>query len=75
MRLRDGFRVVIAGAPARPGDAEVKEAERIMRVLLGYLSVKDAVGAASALCTLGRNDLYNLALRLRGGETGVDVPG
>lgn len=58
------FVVLIQGKPPLPEPADA-ESERILRVLMQYLSVKDAAAAAAELTGGRRNALYDLAVRLQ----------
>jgi 16S rRNA (cytidine1402-2'-O)-methyltransferase len=62
-RVRGEFVVLVQGAPARGGvDAD---SERILRVLLAELPVKQAATLAAAITGRKKNELYELALRLK----------
>ena len=58
------FVVIVQGAPAHPEPAAA-ESERVLRVLLQHLSVKDAAAVAAELTGGRRNELYDLAVRLK----------
>lgn len=61
---RGEFVVVVAGAES----AETHEEDQLamLRVLLGYLSVKDAAAVAARLTGSSKRQLYQLALTLKG---------
>ncbi|MBT8422379.1 MAG: 16S rRNA (cytidine(1402)-2'-O)-methyltransferase [Gammaproteobacteria bacterium] len=60
------YTLVIAGADEQPtGDAEL---DRALRVLLGYLGVRQAAEAAAKLLDVRKNDAYKRALQLREGS-------
>ncbi|HEX9627150.1 MAG TPA: 16S rRNA (cytidine(1402)-2'-O)-methyltransferase [Acidiferrobacterales bacterium] len=62
-RLRGEFVVLVHGAPVQTGvDAE---SERVLRVLLAELPVKQAAALAAAITGRKKNALYELALRLK----------
>lgn len=61
---RGEFVVVLAGAEAREPGAEAQE--KMLRVLLDYLSVKDAAAAAARLSGVSKRELYQLALTIKG---------
>lgn len=63
-RQRGEFVLAVTGAPAAEGDDG--EARRILAVLLEELPVKQAVGLAVKLTGGRRNELYALALALKG---------
>ncbi len=61
---RGEFVVVLAGAEEREPGVEAQE--KMLRVLLDYLSVKDAAAAAARLSGVSKRALYQLALKLKG---------
>jgi len=62
-RQRGEFVVLVEGAPAAEG--EDAEGERILRILLAELPVKQAASLAAQITGQKKNALYDLALRLR----------
>lgn len=56
--------VVIEGASAMAADEAQAEAERVLRILLEEVSVKQAAALAAKLTGIGRNQLYQRALAL-----------
>jgi 16S rRNA (cytidine1402-2'-O)-methyltransferase len=63
-RLKGEF-VLIDGGAALPRDQAVEEAERILRILLGELPLKQAVQLAAEITGAKRNTLYDRALALK----------
>jgi 16S rRNA (cytidine1402-2'-O)-methyltransferase len=63
-RLKGEF-VLIVGGAALPRDQAVEEAERILRILLGELPLKQAVQLAAEITGAKRNTLYDRALALK----------
>ena len=59
------FVVMVAGAPARSADDVSGEAERVLKVLLDELPVKQAAAIAARLTGVPKNRLYQLALDIR----------
>jgi 16S rRNA (cytidine1402-2'-O)-methyltransferase len=67
-RTRGEFALVLHAAPQAP---QRDEGERVLALLLGELPVKTAVRLAAEITGSPRNDLYDLALRLkRSGQAG-----
>jgi len=67
-RTRGEFALVLHAAPQAP---QPDEGERVLALLLGELPVKTAVRLAAEITGSPRNDLYDLALRLkRSGQAG-----
>jgi len=64
------FVLLVHGAPPVEEDAVRAEAERILRVLLEELPVKQAVGIAVRLTGLKKNLLYQQAVRIQDEEAG-----
>lgn len=64
-RERGEFVVLVAGAVAAT-DAEDAEAERILQILLGECSVKQAANLAAQITGRKKNALYERALQLKG---------
>ena len=60
------YTLVIAGAAAAP--AEATDLDRTLRVLLGYLGVRQAAEAAAKLLDVRKNEAYKRALQLREGS-------
>ncbi len=60
------YTLVIAGAPAAAPDQG--ELDRALRVLLGYLGVRQAADAAAKLLGVRKNAAYQRALQLREGS-------
>jgi 16S rRNA (cytidine1402-2'-O)-methyltransferase len=56
--------LIVEGA-ALPRDQAVEEAERILRILLGELPLKQAVQLATEITGAKRNALYDRALELK----------
>jgi 16S rRNA (cytidine1402-2'-O)-methyltransferase len=61
-RQRGEFVLIVSGAP--PSDAPGAEAERILRLLLAELPLRQAVGLAAQISGAPRNALYRRALEL-----------
>lgn len=64
------FVLLVHGAPPVEEDAMQAEAERVLRVLLEELPVKQAVSIAVRLTGLKKNLLYQQAVRMQGEEAG-----
>jgi 16S rRNA (cytidine1402-2'-O)-methyltransferase len=60
--------VLVHGAP--PSDAPAGELERVLRILLEELPLKQAVAIASRLTGEKKNAVYQLAVRMRGQHEG-----
>jgi 16S rRNA (cytidine1402-2'-O)-methyltransferase len=60
---RGEFVVLVSGAPAQQGLS--RETERILKLLLAELPLKQAVQLATQISGEGRNELYQLALQLK----------
>ncbi len=58
--------LLIEGAPATAADVSGAQADRVLRILLEEVSVKQAAALAARLTGLGRNELYQRALALAG---------
>ena len=58
--------VMVAGAPEKDGQALDSEAERILKLLLADLPVKQAAALTAAITGLHKNPLYQRALQLSG---------
>ena len=63
-RLKGEFVLIVEGA-ALPRDQAVEEAERILRILLAELPLKQAVQLAAEITGAKRNALYDRALELK----------
>lgn len=61
MQRKGEFVVVLAGAPAVPRDDQ--ELQRILRILLAELPLKQSVALATTITGAKRNHVYNLALK------------
>lgn len=57
--------LVLEGAPAAAGEADWREADRVLALLLAELSVKQAAGLAAGITGLKKNALYERALALK----------
>ena len=66
-RLKGEFVLIVEGA-ASPRDHAVEEAERVLRILLGELPLKQAVQLAAEITGAKRNALYERALELKKAE-------
>jgi 16S rRNA (cytidine1402-2'-O)-methyltransferase len=64
-RERGEFVVLVAGAVEAP-DAEDAEAERVLQILLGECSVKQAANLAAQITGRKKNALYERALQIKG---------
>jgi 16S rRNA (cytidine1402-2'-O)-methyltransferase len=64
-REKGEFVVLLEGAAAG-GDAEEAEAERILNILLGECSVKQAASLAAQITGRKKNALYERALQIKG---------
>ncbi len=62
-RRRGEFVIVVAGAPR--SQTSGAPAERVLAILLEYLSVKDAAAAAARITGVSRKTLYQLALGMK----------
>jgi 16S rRNA (cytidine1402-2'-O)-methyltransferase len=51
--------------PVLPRDPEQEKTEQLLKTLLAELPLKQAVKLASALCSVPKNELYDLALTLK----------
>jgi 16S rRNA (cytidine1402-2'-O)-methyltransferase len=66
---RGEFVVLVQGAPTQQDDSA--ETERVLRVLLAELPLKQASALAAQITGAKRNALYELALKLKAGKTDV----
>jgi 16S rRNA (cytidine1402-2'-O)-methyltransferase len=62
---RGEFVLLVAGHRPAAGEEDLAAAERVLRILLAELPVRQAAGLAAELTGLPRNRLYELALALR----------
>ncbi|MEJ8855082.1 16S rRNA (cytidine(1402)-2'-O)-methyltransferase [Variovorax robiniae] len=69
-RTRGEFALVLHPAP--PGTDSAGDGERVLKLLLAELPVKTAVKLAAEISGAPRNGLYELALKLRAGESRED---
>lgn len=65
-RRRGEFVVVVSGATPNRAAARAAEGERVLRLLVADLPVKRAVRLAADITGARKNDLYALALELKG---------
>lgn len=65
---RGEFVIVVEGASEAAARSDDAEARRLLTALASRLSVKDAAVVAAELTGRQRNELYALALELRGGD-------
>jgi len=63
-RQKGEFVILLEGAPAI-GDADAAQAERILTILLGACSVKQAATLAAQITGQKKNALYERALQLQ----------
>ncbi len=66
-RQRGEFVVLVAGAPAT-GDDNDAETERVLRILLEELPLKQAAGLAAQITGQKKNALYERALQIKDGD-------
>lgn len=66
---RGEFVVLVEGAPAQPDDSA--ESERVLRLLLAELPLKQASALTAQITGAKRNALYELALKLKDEKTDV----
>jgi 16S rRNA (cytidine1402-2'-O)-methyltransferase len=66
-RQRGEFVLIVSGAPAAATEGLPAEAERVLRLLLAELPLKQATALAAAITGARKNELYARALELRGG--------
>jgi 16S rRNA (cytidine1402-2'-O)-methyltransferase len=64
-RRRGEFVLIVSGAPAQAPQDMPAEAERVLRLLLAELPLKQAAGLAAAITGARKNALYARALALR----------
>jgi len=68
-RQRGEFVLIVSGAQAEKQEGLPAEAERVLRLLLAELPLKQSVALAAAISGARKNELYERALALRdGGE-------
>lgn len=65
-RQRGEFVLIVAGAPKMEQQGLPAEAERVLRLLLNALPLKQAVALATSITGERKNELYDRALTLRG---------
>jgi 16S rRNA (cytidine1402-2'-O)-methyltransferase len=63
-RLKGEFVLIVKGAAAN-GDADAEDAERVLKLLLAQLPLKQAVQLAADITGAKKNALYQRALELR----------
>jgi len=71
-RLRGEFVLVVSGAPAAAQEGLPEEAERVLRLLLAELPLKQSAALAAAITGARKNELYARALALRAADGGRD---
>jgi 16S rRNA (cytidine1402-2'-O)-methyltransferase len=64
-RQRGEFVLIVTGAPAEASAGLPEEAERVLRLLLAELPLKQAVALCAAITGARKNELYSRALELR----------
>jgi len=67
-RQRGEFVLIVTGAPAAKPEGLPAEAERVLRLLLAELPLKQAAALAAAITGARKNELYERALALRGDQ-------
>jgi 16S rRNA (cytidine1402-2'-O)-methyltransferase len=67
-RLRGEFVLVVHALEARADDGDAVQHDRVLRILLAELPLKQAVSLAAELTGAPRNALYARALALKGDE-------
>jgi len=65
-RRRGEFVLIVSGAQAPAPETMPAEAERVLRLLLAELPLKQAAALAAAITGVRKNELYARALVLRG---------
>ena len=65
-RQRGEFVLIVSGAQAEPEEGLPAEAERVLRLLLAELPLKQSAALAAAITGARKNELYARALALRG---------
>lgn len=71
-RLRGEFVLVVSGAQAVAHEGLPAEAERVLRLLLAELPLKQSAALAAAITGVRKNELYARALALRAAEAGSE---
>ncbi len=71
-RLRGEFVLLVSGAQAAAREGLPAEAERVLRLLLAELPLKQSAALAAAITGARKNELYARALALRAAEAGSD---
>jgi 16S rRNA (cytidine1402-2'-O)-methyltransferase len=64
-RQRGEFVLIVSGAPDQKQEGLPAEAERVLRLLLAELPLKQAAALAAAITGARKNELYDRALALR----------
>ena len=67
-RQRGEFVLIVSGAPQRQQEGLPAEAERVLRMLLAELPLKQSAALAAAITGARKNELYERALALRDAE-------
>jgi len=67
-RQRGEFVLIVTGAVLQEDADQVQESERVLRLLLAELPLKQAAALAAQITGARRNDLYSRALALRAAE-------
>ena len=70
-RQRGEFVLIVSGAQAEAQEGLPAEAERVLRLLLAELPLKQSAALAAAITGARKNELYARALALRQAEPGI----